>query len=75
MTPPRCCCTEDEEGRELEDFAGGETNGIRLLRFLPPGLKHRVATVFWRVVAPAVSLEALAEVRALGRVTTLSALI
>ena len=73
LTTPRCCCTEDEEARELEDLAGSETNGIRLLRFLPPGLKCRVATVFWRVEAPAVFVEALAGVRALGCMTTLSA--
>ena len=73
LTLPRCCCTEDEEDRELEDFAGGGAKGIRLLRFLPPGLKYRVATVFWRVEAPAVFVEALAGVRALGSAATRSA--
>ena len=71
--PPRCCCTEDEEDRELEDAAGVGARGILLLRFLPPGFKCRVATVVWGVEAPAVFVEALAGVRALGSAATRSA--
>ena len=65
--------SEDEEGRELEHIAEDGARGILLLRFLPPGLKCRVATVFWRVEAPAVVVAALAGVRGLGSAATRSA--